>query len=412
MTIQSVRGFRDILPPQSRRFADFEKIAREVFALYGYGEIRVPAVEMRELFVKSTGETTDIVEKEMYSFEDAGGRKLALRPEGTPGVARAYIEQNLSAQSPRQKLFYMGNMYRAERPQQGRYREFEQIGAECIGNPHPAADAEIIALLSDILRRAGINDFSVEINSLGCAQCRPAHREKLIAFLNSRKETLCENCKKRIEKNPLRALDCKTDGPALFKDAPVQELCPDCGKHFDAVQLFLKETGIPFAVNRAIVRGLDYYSRTVFEFRNARLGAQDAIAGGGRYDALIRSMGGPEAAAVGWGLGVDRAVSLMPEAAYPGPEVFVISMEEAAHSAAFKLMAELRKAGISTDGGAFAQSMKAQLKAADKCGAKFAAIIGGNELAKQSAAVKNLKTGEQAEIPFQDIARHLAKETP
>ncbi|MDD2774294.1 MAG: histidine--tRNA ligase [Elusimicrobiales bacterium] len=411
MKIQSIRGFRDILPPQSGIFASFEAKAREVFARYGYSEIRVPTVEMKELFVKSTGETTDIVEKEMYAFEDAGGRHLALRPEGTPGVVRAYIENNLHAQDPRRKFFYVGSMFRAERPQAGRYREFEQIGMEYFGNAHPAADAESIALLASVLSAAGLTDFRADINSLGCAQCRPVYRQNLIAFLNSRKDALCENCKKRIETNPMRALDCKTDGPELFRTAPAQEFCPGCAEHFAAVQSLLKETGTPFEVNRAVVRGLDYYSRTVFEFRSSAIGAQDAIAGGGRYDALVGSMGGPQVPAIGWALGADRVVSLLEKNAAPqsGPGVFVVSMEEATHRTAFRLLAQLRAAGVCADGGAFAQSMKAQLRAADRCGAKFAVIIGGDEMQKRAAALKNLQTGEQKEIPFDDLPSILKK---
>ena len=406
MKIQSIRGFRDILPPQSTLFTSLEAAAREVFALYGYREIRIPAVEMKELFVKSTGATTDIVEKEMYAFEDAGGRHLALRPEGTPGVARAYIENNLHGTDPRRKFFYIGSMYRAERPQAGRYREFEQIGVEYFGNPHPAADAETIALNAHILRRVGLTQFSVEINSLGCAKCRPVYREQLIAFLNSRKEALCENCKRRIETNPLRALDCKLDGPALTKDAPVQQFCPECGEHFTLTQKLLADTGTEFTVNRNVVRGLDYYSGTVFEFRSSAMGAQDAISGGGRYDALLGSMGGPDVPAVGWGMGADRVVSLLAQTAAPAdaPEVFIVSMDAATHEPAFKLITQLREQGVRTDGGAFALSMKAQMKSADRCGAKFAVIIGSNEVEKSAAALKNLKTGEQKEVAFAALA--------
>jgi histidyl-tRNA synthetase len=406
MTVQTIRGFRDILPPQSCVFTALENAALEVFSLYGYRELRIPTVEMRELYVKSTGETTDIVEKEMYSFSDAGGRTLALRPEGTPGVARAYIENKLHGTDPRRKFFYIGKMFRAERPQAGRYREFEQIGVEYFGNPHPAADAEVIALNAHILRHAGVKQFSVDINSLGCAKCRPVYRQQLIDFLNSRKDSLCESCKKRIETNPLRALDCKTDGPALSKDAPLQQFCPECAEHFSLVQTLLKDTGTEFAVNRNVVRGLDYYSRTVFEFRSSLLGAQDAISGGGRYDALLGSMGGPEVPAVGWAFGADRVVALLEKDAKvdDAPEVFIVSMDAATHEPAFKLIAQLREAGVRADGGAFAQKMNAQMKAADRCGAKFAVIIGSNEIEKSAAALKNLKTGEQKEVAFAALA--------
>ncbi|MCX5783792.1 MAG: histidine--tRNA ligase [Elusimicrobia bacterium] len=403
--IHSVRGFRDILHPQSQKFAEFEAIARRVLALYGYSEIRLPTLEMKELFVKSTGETTDIVEKEMYAFSDAGGRELALRPEGTPGVARAYIENNLFSTEPRQKLYYIGNMFRAERPQAGRFREFEQIGAEYIASPHPSADAEVIILLSHILREAGVKDFSIEINSLGCKECRPKYRAQLLEFLNARRETLCESCKKRIEKNPLRALDCKADGEKLTADAPKQKLCPQCDDHFENVQTLLTSCGEKFSVNKNMARGLDYYSRTVFEFKAGAIGAQDAIAGGGRYDSLIKSMGGPEVAAVGWAMGVDRAVSLLTTENLPKVKIFVISLGKESDNYAFEILHDLRVAGIAADSASFSQSLKAQMRSADKSGAEFALIVGENEVKKSSCMLKNLKTAEQKEISRTDIIK-------
>ncbi|MDD4005052.1 MAG: histidine--tRNA ligase [Elusimicrobiaceae bacterium] len=403
---ESIRGFRDIFPPESSHFARLEAIARGVFACHAFGELRIPTVERHELFVKSTGETTDVVEKEMYAFEDAGGRRLALRPEGTPGVARACIQHNLFAVNPRQKLFYIGSMYRAERPQKGRYREFEQIGAEYIGNASPSADAETIIMLEQILRKAGLDKFSVELNSLGCAQCRPAYRAALLAYLHAHETDLCDNCRARIDKNPLRALDCKLDGPKLSETAPKQELCAACSEHFDGVLAYLRDAGIECAVNRGMVRGLDYYTRTVFEFKTAALGSQDAIAGGGRYDNLLQSMGGPDVPAVGWAMGVDRAVSIISELVRlePGLAVYVISMGGPADRPAFKLLTGLRAAGLSADGGDFSRSFKSQLRAAGKSGAKFAAIIGENEVARGVCTLKNLETGEQRQVRQDEIA--------
>ncbi|HOX22947.1 MAG TPA: histidine--tRNA ligase, partial [Elusimicrobiales bacterium] len=305
---QTIRGFRDILEPDAAAFSELENLCRRIFRLYGYSEIRLPTVEQRELFVKSTGDTTDIVEKEMYAFADAGGRLLALRPEGTPGVVRAYMENGLPATDQRRKLFYIGSMFRAERPQAGRYREFEQIGAEYIGNPDPSADAETILLLAELLKAAGIREMKLELNSIGCPQCRPAHRQALLDYLKDHLEELCENCKKRLERNPLRALDCKADGPKLVAQAPAMKYCPDCDAHFAQVRRHLDNAGQAYNINPNLVRGLDYYSRTVFEFRAGGIGSQDAIAAGGRYDSLIKSMGGPDVAAVGWALGADRVL--------------------------------------------------------------------------------------------------------
>lgn len=406
---ESIRGFRDIFPPESNHFARLEAMAREVFALSGAGELRIPAVEQRELFVKSTGESTDIVEKEMYAFEDNGGRSLALRPEGTPGIARAYIQHNLFSVNPRQKLFYVGNMYRAERPQKGRYREFEQIGVEYIGNAAPSADAEVILMLEQILRKAGLDKFSVELNSLGCANCRPGYRDTLAKYLHEHESELCEACKSRIDKNPLRALDCKIDGPRLAETAPKQELCADCAAHFDAVQKYLSDAGMPYTVNRNMVRGLDYYTRTVFEFKTAALGSQDAIAGGGRYDSLLKSMGGPDVPAVGWAMGVDRAVSIISELVKLEPKLtaFIISMGGEANRPAFKLVSALRQAGLAADAGDFSKSFKSQLRSADKSGAKYGVILGDNEVAQGTCTLKNFETGEQKQVRQDELAALL-----
>ena len=327
MTIHSLRGFRDILPPDSGVFYAIESAAREVFKLYGYREIRIPTLEARELFVKSTGDTTDIVQKEMYAFTDQGGREIAARPEGTPGVVRAYIENNLSQNGGNGKYFYMGGMFRAERPQAGRYREFEQIGAECIGAHGAFADAESISMLMEMLKKAGLSGCMAEINSLGCATCRAAYRAGLLGFLKTNPAALCEVCRTRMEKNPLRALDCKLDGPRLALEAPAIKLCPSCQLHFSRVQELLSALNAPFKVNKSLVRGLDYYTRTIFEVKTgASGGSQDALAGGGRYDELVKSMGGPDAPAVGWAMGVDRVAlllkGLIPES--DAAQVFVV----------------------------------------------------------------------------------------
>ena len=403
-----VRGFRDIFEPQSNQFTQLENCARSVFALYGFGELRLPTVELKELFVKSTGETTDIVQKEMYAFEDAGHRQLAIRPEGTPGVVRAYLENNFVQQAPVQKFYYIGNMFRAERPQAGRYREFEQIGAEYIGNASPAADAEVILMLKDIVSSFGATHYVVKMNSLGCDTCRPVYRQVLIDFLSKEKDSLCENCQARLEKNPLRVLDCKIDAARFTGRVPTMQLCPQCQEHFDTVQRLLKGK-IDFVIDPMLVRGLDYYTRTVFEFQ-AGTTSQNAIAAGGRYDTLIKHMGGPATPAIGWAMGVERVIaSREQEPAAFAKQVSVVSLEKACNQAAFDLMQALRAAGIRTQGGLFDKNIKGQMKQADRCHAAYALILGGDELAKQVVTLKDLTTGEQKQFPLGEIVNEVKK---
>ncbi|OGS13990.1 MAG: histidine--tRNA ligase [Elusimicrobia bacterium RIFOXYA2_FULL_58_8] len=399
----SLRGFRDILPPDSELFARIEAAARVVFGLYGYQELRIPTLEQKELFVKSTGDTTDIVEKEMYAFTDGGGREVALRPEGTPGVVRAYIQNNLAQTGRNGKYFYLGSMFRAERPQAGRYREFTQIGAEYIGNPAPAADAESISMLVRFLEKAGVAECSVVINSLGCAECRKAYREILLGFLRGKAEKLCEPCRGRIERNPLRALDCKTDGPWLTSEAPKRALCPACETHFSGTQRLLSAAAVAYQVNTSLVRGLDYYTGTVFEVRSGALGSQDAVCGGGRYDDLVKSMGGPAAPAIGWAVGLDRMAMLLKDKPAPdtAPRAFVIAAAKEAGDRAFALLTALRADGISADFSNFELSLKSQMRSAGKSGAAFALLIGEDELKAGTAAVKPMKEGgEQFTVPL------------
>ena len=403
-----VRGFRDIFEPQSKNFTQLENCARDVFARYGFSELRLPTVELKELFVKSTGETTDIVQKEMYAFEDAGHRQLAIRPEGTPGVVRAYLENNFVQNAPVQKFYYIGNMFRAERPQAGRYREFEQIGAEYIGNSAPAADAEAILMLKDIVAQFGAKNYRVKINSLGCDKCRPAYRQALIDFLSKEKDTLCENCQVRLEKNPLRVLDCKLDGARFAGRVPTMQLCPECAAHFEQVQALLKGK-IDFEVDPMLVRGLDYYSRTVFEFQ-AGDGAQNAIAAGGRYDTLIKNMGGPATPAIGWAMGAERVIAARGEVPEQKEKsVYVVSMDGTCNQTAFEVMQQLRAAGIKTEGGLFDKNIKGQMKQADRCGATYALILGSDELAAQEITLKNLTTGEQQRLSLHALTNEVKK---
>ncbi|MBI4655780.1 MAG: histidine--tRNA ligase [Elusimicrobia bacterium] len=407
--IHSLRGFRDILPPESGLFSKIETTAREMFASYGYREIRIPTLELKELFVKSTGDTTDIVEKEMYAFEDQGKRMIAARPEGTPGVVRAYIENNLSQSGKNSKFYYIGSMFRAERPQAGRYREFTQIGVENLGNPSPFADAETITVLVRFLEKTGISGCSgsshsslhlgpqcgcsVEINSMGCAKCRSIYRENLLSYLKANSGDLCDSCKSRIDRNPLRALDCKTDGPVFAEKAPGISMCAECEEHFKKTGELLKISGIFFKLNPHLVRGIDYYTRTVFEVKSSALGSQDAIAGGGRYDDLVKSMGGPATPAVGWAMGLDRLVLAIKEVnpAADSPEVFVAAADKNSRIEAFRILTELRDYDIKADSSDFDASLKSQMRSADKSDARLAIIIGEEEVRSSTCIIKFLK---------------------
>ncbi|MDE2292004.1 MAG: histidine--tRNA ligase [Elusimicrobia bacterium] len=414
---QPVRGFRDLLPPDSSRTSAFEAAARETLVLYGFSEVRLPTLENRELFVKSTGETTDIVEKEMFALEDAGGRSLALRPEGTPGAVRAYLDKNLRQQGGSAKLFYVASMFRAERPQKGRYREFEQVGVETFGNPHPAADVEAILALSAVFRRVGLEGrVTLKLNNLGCQtqpECRPRYRQALLDFLRSQESTLCETCRRRLDRNPLRVLDCKGDGPRLKPLLPPFEPCTACREHVDTVSTLLAVNGLEHVRDPQLVRGLDYYTRTVFEFAAEGVGSQDAVAGGGRYDGLVTQMGGPDTPAVGWALGVERTLMAV-EAADPdwkslpaaaaGCDAYVAVQSRDARAAAegTRALESLRRFGLRAGGGLFASSLKAQLKEAGRQGARLAVIIGDAELAKDPPAcvLRDMAGASQREVPL------------
>lgn len=403
-----LRGFRDLFDTEARKLTTVERASRAIFKLYGAQELRLPTLELKEIFIKATGQTTDIVQKEMYAFEDGGGRLVAMRPEGTPGVARAYIENNFQA-NPLQKFFYIGNMFRAERPQAGRYREFEQIGLEYIGNASPAADAEVILMLKAIFDKLGVKNYKVKINSIGCKECRPKFREDLIKFFTAQKDSLCEKCQTRLEVNPLRVLDCKIDGPKFTQNAPRQILCPGCQKHFDEVKKYL-EGKVLFEVDPCLVRGLDYYTKTVFEFQADIAGAQNALAAGGRYDDLIASMGGPKVPAVGWALGAERVALASNFEEQKTKKIFVVSVEESANNYAFNVLQTLRENGLIAEGGLFDKNLKAQMKQANKINANYALIIGGNEVAKNTVVLKNLTSGEQKEIALNDLLTVLKED--
>jgi histidyl-tRNA synthetase len=397
--IAAVKGFRDVLPDESRRWQDLEAAASRVFGSYGFGEIRVPVLERTDLFARSIGDTTDIVEKEMYSFEDRDGTWVTLRPEATAGVVRAYIESGLVHRDQRARLWYAGPMFRRERPQRGRQRQFYQIGAELFGRDDPLADAETLLMLSRFLAAVGVTHARLEVNSLGDAACRPAYRERLREFGAAHREGLCADCHRRLERNPLRLLDCKVEGcRAVMARAPLmlQHLCEPCRAHFDEVRAHLDRERVAYSVNGHMVRGLDYYCRTAFEVVGEGLGAQNALGGGGRYDGLVAALGGPDVSGIGFALGVERLSLVLGDAvaAAPGPAAVILPLADGAVAPALSLATRLRDQGLQVGLEPVGRSLKALLRAADKQRARLAVIVGEDELRAGRATVRDLVRGE------------------
>jgi histidyl-tRNA synthetase len=415
MDYKAIKGTKDILPGESYVWQDIENKARGVFSSFGYEEIRTPVIEETALFIKSVGENTDIVSKEMFSFVDRGERNISLRPEGTAPVVRAYIENNLDKISQFQKLYYMGPMFRAERPQAGRMRQFHQIGVEAIGSTHPALDAEVIRLLAAILDSVGIKDYSLKLNNLGCADDKKKLSGALKEALSDKEKALCDDCKKRVKLNPLRVLDCKNENcktiiRGSFKAAKF--LCEDCDAHFKEVLKYLDSLNIKYTIDPYIVRGLDYYTKTVFEVTHGSLGSQDAIGAGGRYDNLTSSMGGPAVGACGFALGLDRIMLALEKtsgekAQKPRLDVFISTLGENACSKAFTILDALRSSGVSGDMDYEKKSLKAQMRTADRLGARFVLIIGEDELARGEAVLRNMATKEQASVKFEELVNTI-----
>lgn len=405
------RGTKDILPEASGYWRYIESTARDICALYAYQEIRTPIFEHTELFLRGIGETTDVVEKEMYTFEDRGGRSVTLRPENTAAVVRSFLENKLYAAAAPNKLFYMGPMFRYDKPQAGRFRQFHQFGIEALGAKGPAIDAEIIMMAVQFLKKLGLTDLTLYINSVGCPKCRPVYREKLQEFLKDKLAGFCGNCKSRFDRNPMRILDCKNEQcTKLSAGAPemLDCLCDECGEHFEGLKELLTAAKIEYKINPRLVRGLDYYTKTAFEIQYAPLGAQSAVCGGGRYDGLIEECGGPTTPGIGYAIGLERVLlalekqNLLPKA--PNSlDVFVASFGKGTQATAFHLLTELRLAGFTADMDFMERSIKAQMKHANKYPARFVAIIGENEAAEGKVMLKNMQTSEQELVALNEV---------
>jgi histidyl-tRNA synthetase len=404
----------DLLPPDIFLWQKVEEAAREVFRVYGYQEIRPPIMEATAVFTRSIGETSDIVEKEMYTFPDKAQRSMTLRPEGTASIVRCYVEKNLHNLAAPQKFYYYGPMFRYERPQKGRQRQFYQIGAEAFGEKGARMDAEIISMLGTMLERTGLEELRFKINSIGCQECRPGYRDALTGFLSSKIDDLCEDCKRRYERNPLRILDCKARGCIeLRKDAPFvsEHLCDGCKTHFDELMEILDLLDVRYEVDPRMVRGLDYYTRTTFEVTSEHLGAQDAVAAGGRYDRLVEEFGGRSTPAVGFAIGMERLISLIKnnKEHIPSPEIYIAAHGSDAYKEALLLARSLRVEGFWVELAYSESSLRSQMKRADKSGAFFALIIGEDELRSGTVSWKNMKDGSDGHVQ-RTMIRDFAKE--
>jgi histidyl-tRNA synthetase len=413
MSFQKPRGTHDILSGEAEKWQFVESVARDICARFNYKEIRTPIFEHTDLFKRGVGETTDIVEKEMYTFEDKSSRSLTLRPEGTAGVVRAYVENKLFGDPDISKMYYIGPMFRYERAMAGRSRQFHQFGVEAIGTSDPSIDAEVIALGYLFYKEVGIKDVAVEINSVGNVPSRAAFRSELQSFLEPMKEKLCADCQSRYDRNPLRILDCKTDQP-LFEGTPsiLDSLDEECTAHFNALQYYLSEMGIDFTINPRLVRGLDYYTHTAFEYKAAGIGAIDTIGGGGRYNGLVGQIGGNDQPGVGLGLGLERTLLILESqgielAAGKPLDVYVVALGANAEKEATGLLFELRQEGLSAEKDYQGRKIKAQLKSADRFQARYAAILGDDELSRGEITLKRLADGEQKVVAIKSLADEL-----
>ena len=403
---KAIKGTKDVLPKDVPKNQYIEATALDIASKFGYKEIRTPVFEHTELFQRGVGDTTDVVQKEMYTFDDKGGRSITLRPEGTAGAVRSFLENGLCNEALPQKVCYLTSCYRYEKPQAGRLREFHQFGVECFGTASPLADAEIIALAKSIFDTLGVRDLSLEINSIGCPKCRAEYHKALKEYFASRKDELCDTCKGRLDRNPMRILDCKSPiCHEIAQGAPVviDYLCDECKEHFEKVQKYLDAQNIEYKINPQIVRGLDYYTKTVFEFVSNSIGAQGTVCGGGRYDGLVEELGGQHTASLGFAMGLERLMLLMeaqgcefPQA--EKPDLFIVALGEKATLKALEIAKDMREEGFSALLDLNQRSIRAQMKYADKLGAKFNVVIGDNEVENKIAKLKNMQTGEETEI--------------
>ena len=416
MLTQAPKGTKDLLPQDAYRFQAVEAVEKRIAERAGYREIRTPVFEHTELFLRGVGDTTDIVQKEMYTFTDKGDRSITLKPEGTAGAVRALVEHSLYAGPLPVKMYYVNNpIFRYEAPQSGRLREHHQFGCECFGAAEPSCDAELISIAVDVLKGLGLDNLVVNINSIGCPECRKVYHEKLRAFLSERLDKLCETCRGRFEKNPLRILDCKVEScQKQLEGAPsiLDCLCDECAAHFEGLKANLDALGIPYSVDPRIVRGLDYYTRTVFEIARQTENDTQAVCGGGRYDGLVEQIGGPKLPAMGFGMGVERVLMLLEQSGIEIPEprhydVYVAALGAQARIPALKLTTDLRRAGVKTETDHAGRSLKAQFKHADKVGAPYILIVGGDELARGTVRLRNMQTKEETEIPLENAVEYM-----
>src|SRR5262245_16280685 len=401
--LTAIKGTHDILPGEVEKWQYVERVARELCGRYGYVEIRTPVIEREELFAKGTGATTDIVQKEMYTFADKGGERISLRPEATPSMVRAYVEHGLEHALPVVKLFTMGPMFRHERPQKGRYRQFHQLDVEVFGMTDPAIDAEVIDLAWTFVSALGIHAAELVVNSVGDAVCRPRFQEALLKALGDDLPKLCQDCQRRARTNPLRIYDCKVEADQPIIDRlphAVDYLCQPCATHFAGVKAHLDDFEIPWRISHRLVRGLDYYTRTTFEVLGEALGAQNALLGGGRYDGLVKDLGGPDRSGIGFAAGLERLVLALPETLIPAaaPRTFVIAVGDEGRPAALKLLRELRRAGVAAQMEFEARGVRAQMKRADRLRARIALIVGGDELARGEVTLRDMRTGDQRPV--------------
>ncbi|MGN1132796.1 MAG: histidine--tRNA ligase [Ruminococcus sp.] len=413
--IKKIKGTEDIMPKDSYRWIFLEDIMRRQANAYGYKEVRTPVFEQTSLFSRGVGETTDVVQKEMYTFSTKGDESITLRPEGTAGAARAFLEHSVQNDGLPSKQYYLTTCYRYEKPQAGRQREFHQFGIEVFGTQNPSADAEVISLVNGLFEILGLSKIRLEINSIGCPKCRSKYHEKLREYFSQYKDKLCDTCLGRLERNPMRIIDCKSPVCSeIAKDAPkmIDFLCEECAEHFEKVKSYLDIAGVKYEVNPTIVRGLDYYTKTVFEFVSDNIGAQGTVCGGGRYDGLIEELGGQHTPSLGCAMGIERLLLLMESSGVEIPkpdtcDLYIASMGERASLKAFALTEEVRKSGFSAQCDIVGRGLRPQMKFADKIGAKFSLVIGDNEIDENKAEVKNMETGDKTEVSLESFAKEF-----